>query len=390
MKCNLTVGELTTALQLAKITLDKKVGADFSSVYLAAKKGRAGNNRLVIHSSDTTSRTLLRIPCNVDEVGVLITDPLRLSSILDHRDPGEMVHFTSEKSGRTTLRVGSGRVSLSSADAKTGLFESSMDLFPHAQEPLFEIGAPNLQSLLERTAEFTYSGDGKEHLKVVRIRSVEGGYESVCTNAEVAARATVADEKSPGLENQVEVQIPQHAIQSLMRLLGRSKNQNVKIIVVSPDDPRQLFVRTDEDAFYGTAMSAGKMPDIDFTFTLKTVESELVMSRSSIYTSLLRANPYASTSRSGSLVELTMGEKSIALSAADDRGEFEEVLAIESSLGQRTTATFPIGNLSSILHKAKSDQIAVKFGTTSTYNRHVALVQDGAQYGASYVVGAAK
>lgn len=390
MKCNLTVGELTTALQLAKITLDKKQGADFSSIYLAAKKGRSGNNRMVIHSSDTTSRTLLRIPCNVEEIGVLITDPIRLSAILDHRAPEEVVNFTSEKSGRIALRVGTGRVSLSSADAKTGLFESSMDLFPHAEPPLFEIAAPNLQSLLDRTAEFTFAGDGKPHLKVVRIRSIEGGYETVATNGEVAARATVADGKSPGLDNPIELQIPQHAIQSLLRLLARSKGQNVKIIVSTPENPRQLFIRTDEDAFYGTAMNTGKMPDIDHTFTLKSVESEMVMNRNSIYTSLMRANPYASTSRSGSLVELTLGNESLALSAADERGEFEEVLSVDSSNGEQTTATFPIANLSSILHKAKSDLIAVKFGMTATYNRYVALLQDGAEYGASYVVGAAK
>jgi DNA polymerase III sliding clamp (beta) subunit (PCNA family) len=390
MKCSLNVGELTTAINLAKITIDKKPGADFSSLYLAARKGRAGNNRLVIHSSDSVSRTLIRVNCTVDDIGVLIVDPIRLSSVLDHRDPAEPVHFTTEKSGRVTLRVGTGRVSLSSADAKAGIFESSMDMFPHAQEPIFEISAPNLKSLLDRTADFTYRNDGRNNLKAVKVRAIDGGFEALATNSEVCARASVEDAKSPGLEAGVKVEIPNHAIDSLLRLLARSKEQMVKIILVGPaESPRQLFVRTDEDAFYGTAMNAEQFPAIDSIFNLTSVASELVMPRQAMFASILRSNPYASSSRSGNLIALTLSDESLMLSARDEKGEFEEILPVAQSHGAATTATFPISHLSDILRKAKSDEISLKFGNVSSYNRYVALVQDGATYGASYVVGAA-
>src|ERR1035441_5264494 len=93
------------------------------------------------------------------------------------------------RSAASTSRVAPvAKVTMLSA-GKSAAFESNINDFPHAAEPMFLIEAVNLKSLLDRTQTFIFKKDGQEHLKNILIRTTKGGYETLATNREVVARA---------------------------------------------------------------------------------------------------------------------------------------------------------------------------------------------------------
>jgi DNA polymerase III sliding clamp (beta) subunit (PCNA family) len=199
MKCKVKVGELRDALQMAAITVDRRQGSELGYVHLGSRKGKAGNQRIILNSTDGIGRFLIRVPCEVEETGDLVIEPIRLSSLLDRRQEDELVVFAQDKaSNRVVARCGSAKVTMVSA-GKSATFESNIKDFPHTAEPTFLIEAVNLKSLLDRTQAFIFKKDGQEHLKNILIRTTKGGYETLATNREVVARAHAEDKNSPGL-----------------------------------------------------------------------------------------------------------------------------------------------------------------------------------------------
>ena len=87
MKCKMKVGELREALATASITMDRRAGSEYGFVYLGAKRMKSGaNQRLILNSTDGIRRFLLKVVCEVEEIGDLVIAPIRLSTILDKRD----------------------------------------------------------------------------------------------------------------------------------------------------------------------------------------------------------------------------------------------------------------------------------------------------------------
>jgi hypothetical protein len=91
MKCKVKVGELRDALQMAAITVDRRQGSELGYVHLGSRKGKAGNQRIILNSTDGIGRFLIRVPCEVEEAGDLVIEPIRLSSLLDRRQDDEVV-----------------------------------------------------------------------------------------------------------------------------------------------------------------------------------------------------------------------------------------------------------------------------------------------------------
>ena len=69
MKCKVKVGELRDALQMAAITVDRRQGSELGYVHLGSRKGKAGNQRIILNSTDGIGRFLIRVPCEVEETG---------------------------------------------------------------------------------------------------------------------------------------------------------------------------------------------------------------------------------------------------------------------------------------------------------------------------------
>src|ERR1022692_4262840 len=97
MKCKVKVGELRDALQMAAITVDRRQGSELGYVHLGSRKGKAGNQRIILNSTDGIGRFLIRVPCEVEETGDLVIEPIRLSSLLDRRQEDELVVFAQDK-----------------------------------------------------------------------------------------------------------------------------------------------------------------------------------------------------------------------------------------------------------------------------------------------------
>ena len=71
MKCKVKVGELRDALQMAAITVDRRQGSELGYVHLGSRKGKGGNQRIILNSTDGVGRFLIRVPCEVEETGDL-------------------------------------------------------------------------------------------------------------------------------------------------------------------------------------------------------------------------------------------------------------------------------------------------------------------------------
>src|ERR1039458_4776754 len=113
MKCKVKVGELRDALQMAAITVDRRQGSELGYVHLGLRKGKAGNQRIILNSTDGIGRFLIRVPCEVEETGDLVIEPIRLSSLLDRRQEDELVVFAQDKTtNRVVARCGSAKVTM--------------------------------------------------------------------------------------------------------------------------------------------------------------------------------------------------------------------------------------------------------------------------------------
>ena len=391
MKCKVKVGELRDALQMAAITVDRRQGSELGYVHLGSRKGKAGNQRIILNSTDGIGRFLIRVPCEVEETGDLVIEPIRLSSLLDKRQEDELVVFAKDKtSNRVVARCGSAKVTMLSA-GKSATFESNINDFPHTAEPTFLIEAVNLKSLLDRTQAFIFKKDGQEHLKNILIRTTKGGYETLATNREVVAHAE--DKNSPGLNGngaQVTlVEIPGRALPPLARMLHRNKSGTIRVIVVKNPDgkPASVYFRT-EDAFFGTNLTGNKLPAVDIVFQAPKMDTEVVVPRGELLDSITRSNPFCTESNAGRLVSLDVKESIVRLTAQDSFGEFEEEITVAHPATGTGKGTSQVGHLTDIFRSSDDDNILLKLGTVGPADRPSALLMSGGVIGASYVVAA--
>ena len=393
MKCKVKVGELRDALQMAAITVDRRQGSELGYVHLGSRKGKGGNQRIILNSTDGIGRFLIRVPCEVEETGDLVIEPIRLSSLLDKRQEDEVVVFAKDKTtNRVVARCGSAKVTMLSAGKSTA-FESNIKDFPHTAEPTFQIEAVNLKSLLDRTQAFIFKKDGQEHLKNILIRTTKGGYETLATNREVVARAHAEDKNSPGLDGngaQVTlVEIPGRALSPLARMLHRNKSGTIRVIVVKNPDgkPASVYFRT-EDAFFGTNLTGNRLPAVDVVFQAPKMDTEVVVPRGELLDSITRSNPFCSESNAGRLVSLEVKESIVRLTAQDSFGEFEEEITVANPATGAGKGTFQVGHLTDIFRSSDDDNILLKLGTVGPSNRPSALLMSGDVIGACYVVAA--
>ena len=391
MKCKVKAGELREALQMANITVDKRAGSELGYVYIGAKKGKGSNQRILLHSTDSIMRTLIRVNCEVEEAGELIVDPVRISAILDRRTEEDVVSFSQEgKNNRTVLRVGGARSALSS-NGKVSTWEPALSLFPFNDVPLFRIEAGSLKSLLDRTQAFIYRKDGNEGLKNVLIRAVPKGYEAVSTNREVVAKATVADPNSPIVEEgkpYPSLEVPGRALASLSRLLNRNKKEIIRIIVTQVDGkPNWVYFRT-EDVFFGTGLSAAKLPAVDAVFQLQHMDTTIELPRGIFLDSLHRSDPFGQDTNLGHLVQVEVKESSVCLSAEDAAGDFEEEVPAVGKATGGSKGTFQVGYFADALRTAHDENVTLKLGTIGPNKRPSAVLLADTPNQATYVVGA--
>lgn len=388
MKCKIKAGELLSALQMANITVDKRAGSELAYVLLSAKKGKEKNQRLIIMSTDSVSRILIRINCEVEEPGDLICEPIRLLSLLQSRNEEEIVTFANDpKSKRCIVRVGSARSALSSYG--TGA-QFDINSFPHAEEIYFSIEGVSLKSLLDRTSNFIYKKDGSDGMKNLLIRSVDGGYEALSTNREVVARASVTDTNSPGVvegKPAVQVEVPGRAIGSLARILNRNKKERVKVVIVrSNGRDNSVFFRTD-DVFFGLQLANAKLPAVDIVFKNQEMRTAVEVDREKFLASIHRSDPFCVQADVGRLVELEVKGAMIRLTASDVAGDFEEEIAATSLDTGEGKAKFQVGYISEVLRASGDPKVTVKIGTAGPNKKTSAMVLAGGGH-ASYLVGA--
>jgi DNA polymerase III sliding clamp (beta) subunit (PCNA family) len=376
---------------MALITVDKRPGSELGFVYIGAKKGKNDTNqRVIIHSTDSISKTLYRVNCEVETPGDLVVEPVRLTSMLEKRDPDDMVVFAKEGT-RVTIRAGSARSTLSSR--KPDVFDQSMENFPYNDAAAFQIDAAHLKTLLDRTASFIYKGGGQDGLKNVLIRAVKGGYEAVATNREVVAKASIEDPGSPFKEGASipMVEIPGRALSLLTRMLSRKKSELIKVVISKTPEgvPAWAYFRT-EEVFFGTGLSAQHLPPVDVVFSSQQMDTFIHVGRESLLDSIHRSDPFCVESTAGRLVSLEVKNSKVRLTAEDSGGDFEEEIAATGDAQGGRKATFQVGYLADVLRTSPEDNVILHLGTAGPNKKPSALVLAGAVLGngASYVVGA--
>jgi len=391
MKCKVKAGELRDALQLALITVDRRQGSELGYIYIGARKNKGASQRILLHSTDGVVKLLARVNCEVEEAGELIVDPMRLASIIERQADEAVVTFSSEagKGDRVTARCGGMRCVLSSKLAMKAAYEQAMSGFPYNAPDLFKIEAASLKSLLDRTSPFIFKKDGSEFFKNVLIRAVAGGYTALATNREVLARAAVVDANSPFKpgEPATELELPGRALAGLAKMLSRSKKETIRVIVTKTDGDvsNAVFFRTD-DVFFGTALSAAKLPAMDAIFKNQTMDSSIEVAREPFLDSVSRSNPFCVDSTSGRLVQVELTGASLKLTASDQGGEFEEEIVASGEASGKHKGTFRAAYLSDVLRNSVEDNVTFKLGTALPHKMTTALMVLGADNGASYVV----
>ena len=394
MKCKMKVGELREALATASITMDRRAGSEYGFVYLGAKRMKSGaNQRLILNSTDGIRRFLLKVVCEVEEIGDLVIDPIRLSTILDKRGDDEAVTFTQDvATKRTIVRCGGSRIALMSS-GKPLAFDMNMKAFPAPDtKPTFLIESANLKSMLDQTQSFIYRKDDKASFKTLMIRTTGTGYEAFTTNSECIANGRVEDTNSPGLTDGKPVrmlEIPQGALSSLSKLLNRNKKETIQVIVVkSPDGRDQAAYFRTELAFFGTNLMASTQPPMDAVFKAQVMTMEVQVPRDGLLTSISRSSPFCSETVAGRLVCLDVKNSIVRLSAQDQFGEFEEELATATPATGVGRATFRSDFLSDALRSSSADLVVLKMGLNSgNIGRPSAVLSSGAGgAGATYVI----
>jgi DNA polymerase III sliding clamp (beta) subunit (PCNA family) len=389
MKCTALAGELRDALLIASATIDRRGGSDLGYLYLGAKKYRNGDTML-LHTTDSLNRSVVKTPCVCEENGELVVEPGRLLALLEKRDDAEIVTFSRDagNSSRVHVKVGSARGILASAFGQLKSYTPDMALFPFKKEPLFQILPQNLKQLIERVSGFIFTDDGEDSFKSLLIRTTPTGYESLATNYVVAARAQVEDPHAPVLPEgaaPLSIEIPGNARQSLMKLLSRRKTDVIDVVTTD----NMLFFRT-KDAMYGTALStSSKLQAADVVFRENEMEIEAEVPRAAMLDTILRSNPFAQNTTSGyRLINVHLQGRVVRLKANDVGGEFVEEIAVETDIGGEQNANFNAGYLSEILRHAPEDNFTMKFGTAGPKHVRVGMILCGGTNGASYIIGA--
>ena len=391
MKCKVKAGDLREALQLALITVDRRPGSELGYIYIGARKNKGASERILLHSTDGVVKLLARVNCDVAEAGELIVEPMRLASVIERQEDGAVVSFSKEpgKGDRVTARCGGMRCVLSSKVAVKSVYEGQMSGFPYKAPDLFKIDALNLKALLDRTAPFIFKKDGSEFFKNVLIRAVFGGYVALATNREVVARAAVVDANSPFVSGEpaIELELPGRALAGLAKMLSRSRKELIRVVVTKTAEgvPNAVFFRTD-DVFFGTALSAAKLPAVDVVFKNQSMDSSIEVARGQLLDSVSRSNPFCADTTSGRLVQVELTGDSLKLSASDQGGEFEEEIAASGAAAGKHKGTFQASYLSDVLRNSQEDNVTLKLGTSGPNKMMAALMELGTDNGASYVV----
>lgn len=391
MKFKVKAGELKEALEIAKLTVDKRANSELGYVYIGAKKDTKGE-RLLLHSTDSISRTLLKVTAVVEDPGELIIEPIRLSYLLDKQAEDADVSFSNDgKGNRIAIKVAGARGSLSSAHSKIDTYRPDLSKLPVAAKADFKIEADNLKRLIERTQPFIYREEGKEHFKTLLIRSIPGGYEALASNAAVVAKAKVEDENSPA-EGQPEakIEIPGRALASLLRMLGRASKEKIKIVLQRNDTGAVswAFFQT-ANIFFGTGVASVSLPAVDIVFDKNDMTSSIYVPREAMLNSIHRSDPFCQATDKGyRLINLGIKGKTLKLKASDGAGSFEEdVPTLTDAVGEGS-GTFHVSFLSEILRHSNLADVTLKIGTAGPCNAPSAMILAGENNGATYVVGA--
>ena len=395
MKCKVNVGDLREALQLVLITVDRRQGSELGYIYIGAKNTKPGGQRIVLYSTDSVTRMISRVNCEVEEPGELIVEPTRLASVIERQPDAADVTFIKDatKKDRVTARCGNVRCVLSSQVTTKEVFEVQMGLFPYKAPNLFQIEADNLKALLDRTAAFIFKKDGRENFKNVHIRSVQGGYEALSTNTEVVARASITDANSTFQAGApaVVLDIPGRALAGLTKMLNRSKKETIRVILTATPagTPNAIYFRTG-DVFFGTSLPAEGLPPIDAIFTNQRMDSSIEVARAPFLDSVSRSNPFCLECDTGRMVRVELNGASLKLMASDSSGEFEEEIAASGAVSGKRSGVFRSSYLSDVLRNSAEENVTFKLGVAFPHNMTTALMTLGADNGASYVVSGAR
>ncbi len=395
MKFKVTVGDLKEALNVVGTTVDKRDASDTNRIYLEAKKDN-GVQRVILFSTDSIARALMRINATVEEEGAWLISPRNAQALLTGFGDEELVEFKASKSTTTSskieVKIGKAKSTISGS-AALDTMKLFLSMVPLTRKEVATIPVKILHDLFSRTSSFVMKQSQMEDragFRNLQLTIDADGYTSMATNSQVIARAAHKVE----LANQKPKTflIPVKALPELNKIMARTKldkeTEVVKIIYPTDDPtPSQIYFRF-KDVIYGTSLGTSRFPKVAEVMDKLQKGVEVLVDRKRLTDNLVRCRAFCDSP----FVNLRLEDGRVKVKTEGISGDIEEeietTLINEDDKTKQASIDLDLGYLGDVLASSKEDWLKFAFGT----GKPVAIIEsgNGDTEVASYVVAGAQ
>lgn len=268
MKIKFKVGKFLEALDVVNLTVDKRIGTDTKDVYiLAAKKDEI--ERIYLYSTDFSSESIVKLDCEVLEIGGFPLNPNQLYLALSKRDPELEVTLTlNENEGN--LKVGKSKFKMGSNLSQS--LKHRLDAMPLKNEATVKMNAEDLINAIRKVktcVSTDTNNTNKQILLAINLTSSGKIYTLNSTDGNTLASVKVTGEVELSDFNAM---IPGEFTGTLLNLANKCKKNDTGSIDVISDN--RLGFRSG-DRMISVGRLSGKFPDvqsvIDRVISSKTI-----------------------------------------------------------------------------------------------------------------------
>jgi DNA polymerase III sliding clamp (beta) subunit (PCNA family) len=398
MKFTVKVGDLKEALNIVSTTVDKRDSSETNKIYVESKKSD-GVQRVIIFSTDSIGRTLMRINATVEEEGSWLLSPRNALAMITGFGDDELISFTANKSksaghlAQIEVKVGKAKSKITGSTALDTM-KLFLTMMPITKKETAIIPLKVLSDLFGQTGSFVMRQgqvEDRQGFRNLQLTISSEGYTALSTNTQVIARA----QYKTNLENQKDkvFLIPVKALPELIKILSRSKldkeTEVVKLIYNNGEgeSPTQLYFRF-KDVVYGTSLGPARFPDIANVMDKLQKGAEVMVDRKKLADNLVRCKSFCDSP----YVNLRLENGQVFVKTSGLSGDIEEeidtTLITEEDKTKIGSIDIDIGFLGDVLSSSKEEWVKFAFGT----GKPVAIMEAGAGEPnlASYVIAGAQ
>lgn len=293
MKFKMKVGELVDLTSQAAITIDpKSVDQPNSKVLLQALNGKDGKGVVYFYSTKQSARTFLKGEAEIIETGEILLDAAKLLGGLQGRS-SDLIAQVDVQEKKIAVTIGRNKFSIPLYAGHEKLSTEVASL-PFKAASIATISASLLLEFIRRTAfcmSSSSNGQQKFAMDVLHLKKLGAIYQGQATDGNIFSLHYGPAEG----ENDVpSILIPQEALDPLQKLLGKHKDEQIKLIASLNEkkDITELFFHM-RDVFFGCSMKdRGRFPNITLLAEQHKPAFEFTINREELKGALVRANNF--------------------------------------------------------------------------------------------------